>query len=404
MIVKNLHSNPPYARAEIRELATSQIRAVAVAGMGRPDVLGFWFGEPDGITPAAIRNRAKRALDEGATFYGAAFGTAELREALALYSSRLHQPLQSERIAVTSSGVNALMLASQALLSPGDRVVAVVPLWPNLVEIPRILGAHVSRVALVLDTATRRWRLNLETLLEQLTPGTRAVYINSPNNPTGWVMPGQDMQRLLAHCRSHGIWILSDEAYERLVYPSLSSPNDLRPQSAPSLLDHAQDDDRVIVANTFSKTWQMTGWRLGWLVAPTELMPDLSKLIEYNTSCAPTFVQLAAQEAVEYGEPEVAAFLGRLALGRETLLEGLSALSAIEAGIPDGAMYAFLRVEGQGDSVALAHRLVRTVGLGLAPGLAFGPEGEGWLRWCFARSPHILQEGLNRFERGLKHS
>jgi aspartate/methionine/tyrosine aminotransferase len=318
-----------------------------------------------------------------------------LRESLAGYLSQLHRPVDVARIAITNSGVNGLMLACQAILSPGDRVVAVVPLWPNLVEIPVILGAVVDRLDLSLNPQTQRWHLDLDALLAMLTPGTRAVLINSPNNPTGWVMSEEDQARLLAHCRHHRIWILSDEAYERLVFEPASST------SAPSMLDIAHPDDALIVANTFSKTWQMTGWRLGWLVTPLELIGDLGKLIEFNTSCAPTFIQKAGVIAVETGEPDLAAFKQRLITGRETLLTALQSIPGVTVGIPDGAMYAFFKLEGTRDSVALAQALVQTVGLGLAPGSAFGPEGEGWLRWCFARPPALLLEGVERLKKSL---
>ena len=383
------------ARPAVRALSESRIRRVANSAMGREDVLPFWFGEPDGVTPLAIREAAKKSLDAGDTFYGPTLGLPALRESLSGYVSQLHRPVDVARIAITNSGVNGLMLACQAILSPGDRVVAVVPLWPNLVEIPVILGAIVDRVALSLDPQSQRWHLDLDSLLARLTPGTRAVLINSPNNPTGWVMSAEDQARLLDHCRQHRIWILSDEAYERLVFQPTDST------SAPSMLDIAHPDDALIVANTFSKTWQMTGWRLGWLVTPLELIGDLGKLIEFNTSCAPTFIQKAGVIAVETGEPDLAAFRQRLITGRETLLTALQAIPGITAGIPDGAMYAFFKSEGTSDSVALAQALVQTVGLGLAPGSAFGLEGEGWLRWCFARPPALLLEGVERLKKSL---
>jgi len=383
------------ARTEVRALSESRIRQVANAAMGREDVLPFWFGEPDGVTPLAIREAAKQSLDAGDTFYGPTFGLPALRESLAIYLSQLHRPVDVARIAITNSGVNGLMLACQAILSPGDRVVAVVPLWPNLVEIPAILGAVVDRVALALNPRNQRWHLDLDALLARLTPGTRAVLINSPNNPTGWVMSAEDQAKLLAHCRRHRIWILSDEAYQRLVF----SPTDSA--SAPSMLDIADPEDALIVANTFSKTWQMTGWRLGWLVTPCSLIGDLGKLIEFNTSCAPTFIQKAGVIAVETGETDLADFRQRLNIGRETLLKGLQAIPGITVGVPDGAMYAFFKVEGTQDSVALAQALVQTAGLGLAPGSAFGSEGEGWLRWCFARPPAVLLEGVSRLKKGL---
>ena len=384
---------PPRSRDAVAALGASKIREVANAGSGVPDVMRFWFGERVAVTPAFIREAAKAALDAGDTFYHHNLGIAPLREALSAYLGRAHPPVESERIVVTSSGVNALMLAAQAILSPGDRVVAVVPLWPNLVEIPRILGAEVARVPLTLSPE-RRWRLDLDRLIDAIGTDARAVIVNSPNNPTGWTMPDDDMRALLAHCRRHGIWIVSDEAYERLVFDGSCQ--------APSMLDAASPDDRLIVANTFSKAWQMTGWRLGWLVVPPSLGADLGKLVEFNTSCAPGFVQQAAVVALRDGERAVRSFVAELGRRRDALLGRLAAIDGVEAGIPDGAMYAFFRIEGAEDSLALAKSLVSEARIGLAPGVAFGAEGEGFLRWCYARPIPELLEAAARLERFLQ--
>jgi aspartate/methionine/tyrosine aminotransferase len=383
-----------YARESVLELRGSKIREVVNAALGKPDVLRFWFGEPDQVTPSFIREAAKKSLDDGETFYNHNLGVPPLREALARYASNLHgQLISSDRIGVTSSGMNALMLIMQALIDPGDRIVAVTPVWPNILQAGVILGAKVDRVALHLD-AQQRWSLDMDKLLAKLTPGTRLAVINSPSNPTGWVMTAQQMQQLLDHCRQHGIWILSDEAYERLIF----SPA----RAAPSMLDLCTPEDRVLVANTFSKSWQMTGWRLGWITGPATTIANISKLIEFNTSCAPAFVQAAGLVAVEQGEPAVAAFKARVQAGVDTLISGMKHLPSITAGVPDGAMYVLFKVEGHSDSLSLAKRLVNEANLGLAPGAAFGDESEGFLRWCVAKDTASLQEGLNRLESALK--
>jgi aspartate/methionine/tyrosine aminotransferase len=388
------HPSLPFARDAVLALRGSQIREVVNAALSKPDVMRFWFGEPDQVTPEFIRAAAKKALDDGETFYNHNLGLPPLREAIAAYLGRIHAlPVAAERIAVTSSGMNALMLIMQALLNPGDRVVAVTPIWPNIVQAPVILGAHVERIALHLD-GNQRWQLDIEHFLAALTPGTKMAIINSPNNPTGWVMPLEQMQRLLSHCRQHGIWILSDEAYERLIFNGASA--------APSMLDLCSPEDRVVVAHTFSKSWQMTGWRLGWITAPEATISNISKLIEFNTSCAPSFVQLAGIVAVEQGEAAVAQFRQRVQSGASTLVEAMRRMPGITAGIPDGAMYVLFRVDGQTDSLALAKHLVNSVGLGLAPGSAFGTESEGYLRWCVAKDRDSLLEGLNRLETGLR--
>jgi aspartate/methionine/tyrosine aminotransferase len=305
--------------------------------------------------------------------------------------SRLHRPTVIDNIAVTSSGMSALMLVTQALVAPGDRVVAVTPLWPNLVEIPKILGAEVDCVALRLKE--KRWTLDLDELLAALTPGTRAAYINSPNNPTGWTLDRESQRAILEHCRRHGIWIIADDPYERLYYEDTGI--------APSFLDIADARDRVISTNTFSKSWLMTGWRLGWIVTPRELIADFGTLIEYNTSCAPGFVQRAGLVAVTQGEPVIARTLARFRSARDFLIGRLNVIDGIEAPTPPGTMYAFFRVRGMTDSLAFCKRLVTEAGLGLAPGSAFGREGEGCVRWCFAADETRLAEGAARLERFL---
>ncbi len=383
----------PRARASVQTLSASRIREVANAGLGRDDVLPFWFGESDQPTPAFIREAAAQALTEGRTFYTSNFGRQPLRAAIADYVGALHGiAIGDDRVAVTNSGVSALMLASQLVVEPGDRVVAVTPLWPNLVEIPRILGATVVRVPLrVVD---QRWALDVDHLLASLTPGTRALLLNSPNNPTGWTIEAEQQRAILDHCRKLGIWIIADDVYERLVFRK-----DLT--AAPSFLKIGTPEDRIIGVNSFSKAWRMTGWRAGWLLVPPTALADLGKLIEYNTSCAPDFVQDAALVALTHGEASVQSLHAELLAARSVLVEGLRAMPGVDVPETDGAMYAFLRLQGHDDSLALAKRLVAEAGLGLAPGSAFGPEGEGWLRWCYAAAPAKLQEGLARFQRFL---
>jgi aspartate/methionine/tyrosine aminotransferase len=382
------------ARPAVLQLRASRIREVANAAMGREDILAFWFGEPDQVTPEFIRRAAVESLERGETFYSQNLGLPELRQALATYVSRLHCPTTADRIAVTSSGLSALQLASQALAGHGERVVEVTPLWPNLVEIPKILGAQVQCVPLRFDPGG--WRLDLDRLLDALTPRTRVLFVNSPNNPTGWTVGRAEQRAILEHCRRHGIWLVADDAYERLCYD-----DDAGGGVAPSFLDLADPEDRVVSTNTFSKSWLMTGWRLGWMRGPAALIAEMPKLIEYNTSCTPVFVQRAGMVAVSEGEPVVARTLTRLRQARDFLLEQLVRTPGIEVARPAGAMYAFFRVAGVHDSLALCKHLVAGVGLGLAPGIAFGPEGEGFVRWCFAASEARLAEGIERLRRGL---
>ena len=383
---------PLSARAAVRALSASKIRELYNEGIGKAEVLAFWVGEPDEPTPEFIRKAGTDSIAAGELFYTHNLGIPELREALAGYLSRLHRKTDAGEVALTSAGVNALMLASQLLVDPGERVVEVVPLWPNLLEIPRILGAHVATVPL--DFSPGGWKLDLDRLIDALTPATRVLYLNSPNNPTGWVITREEQAVVLEHCRRHGIWIFADDAYERLYFGEGGV--------APSFLDRMDEGDRVISANTFSKSWLMTGWRLGWLVVPPSLMADLGKLIEYNTSCAPVFVQRAGIAALTHGEPVVARTLERFRSARDFLFAELKSTKGVRVARPDGTMYAFFSIEGMTDSLAFCKHLVRSQGLGLAPGSAFGPEGEGYVRWCFAASQERLADGVGRLRRALE--
>jgi aspartate aminotransferase len=381
------------AKETEQRFSPSLVRAVANTAMGREDVLPFWFGESDQPTPSFIREAAIASLHAGETFYSENLGRAYLRQAISTYLTDLHQcAIGTDRVAVTASGVSALMVATQLLVAPGDRVVTVTPLWPNAVEIPKVVGGRVTCVSL--EVQAGRWFLPLEKLLQALTPGTRMLVLNSPNNPTGWTIQPAQQRAILEHCRRHGIWILTDDVYERLVYIDGM-------KSAPSFLTLAEDHDRVIVVNSFSKAWTMTGWRLGWMVAPSAILPDLASLLEFNVSCVPEFTQRAGAVALQQGEPYVVNLRAELGHTKQKLIAALRQLPHLEVPEVDGAMYLFLRVAGEEDSVCLAKRLIEEVGLGLAPGRAFGPEGEGWLRWCYAADWKKNESGIERLSRFL---
>jgi len=381
-------------REAIAQLPGSKIRDVANAAMGRDDVLAFWFGESDEPTPEFVREAAIESLRRGETFYAQNLGLPELREALARYTSALHRPLVMERIAVTSSGVSALMIAMQALAGAGDEVVAVVPVWPNLTAQPTILGATVTR--LPLGVRNGAWTLDLDALHDAVTARTTVLLVNAPNNPTGWTLTRNEQQAILAHCRRTGTWIIADEVYERLYF----EPDAV---AAPSFLDIADPEDRLVVAQSFSKNFLMTGWRLGWLVLPETLTPAIGKLIEFNTSCAPVFVQRAGLSALAHADEFIPGLVQRLKVCRDTLVPQLAALPGVTVENPRGGMYAFFRVAGQDDSLQFAKQLVAEAGLGLAPGSAFGDEAEGWLRWCFAsHDPARLTRGVQRLARAIE--
>jgi aspartate/methionine/tyrosine aminotransferase len=376
-------------RQAIHNLEASKIREVANAGLGRSDVLAFWFGESDEVTPEVIRQAAIDSLQRGETFYAHNLGLPELRAAIARYTSSLHPAVDASRIAVTSGGVSALMLAVQALVDAGDEVVAVTPVWPNLTAQPAILGATVRTVPLV--PVEGEWTLDLQALRAAVTSTTKLLIVNAPNNPTGWTMTREEQQAVLDHCRETGTWILADEVYERLYFEPTANG------CAPSFLDIARPDDRLVVTHSFSKSFLMTGWRLGWLVLPPALVEGIGKLIEFNTSCASVFTQRAGVVAIEHTAEITPRVVAHLKSCRDTLVPLLAAVPGVQVAPAKGGMYAFFRLEGFDDSFEVAKRLVVEAGLGLAPGNAFAPEGQGWLRWCFAsKDPQRLVQGVER--------
>jgi aspartate/methionine/tyrosine aminotransferase len=381
-------------RQAIERLQGSLIREIANAGMGRADVLAFWFGESDEVTPEVIRRAAIESLERGETFYSQNLGLPELREDLARYTSTLHPAVEAGRIVVTSGGVSGLMLAAQALVDAGDEVVVVTPVWPNLVAQPAIMGATVRRVAL--EPVAGAWTLDMDKLLAAVTARTRMLIVNAPNNPTGWTLTRAEQQRILDHCRATGTWLLADEVYERLYF----EPTDHG--CAPSFLDIAAPGDRLVVAHSFSKSFLMTGWRLGWLVVPAAMTDALGKLIEFNTSCASVFTQRAAIAALAHRDEITPAIVAHLKTCRDTLVPLLAAIPGVQVAVPRGGMYAFFKLDGFDDSLAVARRLVIEAGLGLAPGAAFAPEAGGWLRWCFAaKDTGRLVEGVRRLREWL---
>ena len=386
-------------RDVVAGLQGSRIREVANEGLGREGVLAFWFGESDEVTPEPIRAAAIASLQAGETFYAHNLGLPELREAIAGYTDRLHPGRGAAhwfgRTAVTSGGVNGLMLAAQTLVDAGDEVAVLTPAWPNLAAQPAILGARVKTVSLRPQAGA--WTLDLDALRAAVTPATRLLIVNAPANPTGFTLTADEQRAILAHCRATGTWIVADEVYERLYYG-----DDTANGAAPSFLDVAEPDERLIVAHSFSKSFLMTGWRLGWLVLPPGLLDAVGKLIEFNTSCASVFTQRAAQAALAREAEVTPRVVAHLQACRDTLVPRLQALAPVRVAPARGGMYAFFQLEGHPDSLATAKRLVLEAGLGLAPGSAFAPEAEGWLRWCFAsRDLARLEQGVGRLQAWL---
>jgi len=374
-------------RDVIRDLPVSRIAEVSALGMGDPAVIPLWYGEGDLPTPGFIGAAATAALQAGHTFYTYKAGLPELRGTIADYLTGLYgRPVGAERILVSSSGMTALMLTAQALIDAGDNLVIVAPVWPNIAAAVTVMGGEPRLVSLDRQPGGG-WRLDLERLFAACDARTRGIFVNSPSNPTGWILAAAEIAALIGFARRNGLWLVADEVYGRIVYGN---------RAAPSFLDQAEPEDRLIVVNSFSKNWAMTGWRLGWLTAPSDLLPQLEKLVEFNTSGSPTFLQHAGIVAIRDGESFIESFVARCRAARDVAIDGLTACRRVEVARPEGAFYAFFRIDGMMDSLAFAKEALRQTKVGLAPGSAFGPMGEGFVRLCFARDPRQVGEAIER--------
>lgn len=379
-------------RADIQAMADSPILEVWRMGAAIPGVIGLWAGEPDVPTPDFICDAAASALRAGKTFYTHNRGIPELRDAISRYLLRLYgTPVVDGRIAVTSAGINAVQIVCQALLEAGSKAVAITPSWPNVIRAMTIAGASVKEVPLSRNTSG--WSLDLNTVFEACVPGTKLIYLASPANPTGWTIGRTQAQALLTFARERGISILADEVYHRIVYD--------RPVAF-SFLEIASADDAVFVLNSFSKSWAMTGWRLGWLVFPEWFMPTSQKLIEFNTSSAPLFLQYGAVAALDDGEAFVAGFVERCGAGRNVISQRLAAMPRVREIPSEGAFYAMFEVDGVHDTLAFCKQTVTAARVGLAPGSAFGTGAETLIRLCYAKSDKLLDEAMDRFARFLR--
>ena len=382
---------PLALRENSKNLLGSLIREVSKDAMEKPGLIPLWFGEGIRTAPAAVVAAAHQAIDEGYQHYASSLGRQELRVAIGKYVSRLRRvAVDADRICVTASGNSAIQMAMQLIVDPGDNVVFAVPLWPNAADMVQHLNGEVRRVALAHDD--RGWSLDLDRLFAACDARTKAIFLNSPGNPTGWLATADELKAVVEFCRKRGIWAIGDDVYERIVYEG---------EKSPSLLDFAGPEDPVMIVNSFSKGWCMTGWRLGWLVAPASVVDTLGKIVEFNTSGATTFVQRAGLVALEQ-EEFVKTIRAEYAQARNIAFQRLSAMGRVRLTRPKAAFYAFFSVDGMTDSVAMCKRFVHEANVGLAPGRAFGPEGEGYVRLCFATDPGKLSEALDRIEPMLR--
>jgi aspartate aminotransferase len=377
---------------DINTIPGSRIVEVSRLAFAAPDVEFLCFGESDQPSPQSAHDAAVAALDAGFTRYPDVRGVLALRNALATYLTGLHtKPVGEDRIQVVASGMTAVSVALAATVRSGDRVVAHSPLWPNIGNAVRLRGATLDELDLDAQ-ADGTFRLDLDRL-DTMLRNARAFILNSPNNPTGWNATRDELAAILDMARRHNVWLISDEVYSRLVYDGT--------QAAPSLLDVAEPDDRMIVCNSFSKTWRMTGWRLGWLVLPEGARDAVTEIVEVVHSGVAPFIQQAGIAAI-HDSQAVEDFRAYCAAGRALASQAFDGINGVRYAAPAGAFYAFLGVEGLTDSLGLAMKLVTHHRVAVAPGVAFGTAGEGFLRVCFAQSAERMERAMQRLRDGIR--
>ena len=377
-------------RADIEALEQNGITGVALPRIDDASVIPLWFGEGDLVTPEFIRAAAKTALDEGHTFYCNPRGRPELRTAIKTYLDRLYATdLAVQRITVPGSSMLGITMAAQMTLTTGCHALLVTPHWPNIDRAFQVTGATYTPVR-QRWTAEHGWLLYLADVQAAARPNTRAIFVNSPCNPTGWIMDRETQIALLDFCRARGIVIIADEVYHRTVFEG---------EVAPSFLQIASDDDPLIVVNGFSKAFAMTGWRLGWMVTPRRFDAQMAVLSECFNTGAPSFIQRAGVAALAGGDTVVRSLREQYRAGRDIVMAILGAHPRIELTRPAGAFYAFPRLPGLRSSLAFVEGVLREENVGLAPGYTFGPDSDEHFRVCFAQSPARLREALQRIVR-----
>ena len=386
------HADVAYAQS-LTQVPYTRIREIGEIAMTMDGVLRLYFGESNLPTPAFIVDAAVEALRAGKTYYSENAGLPSLRAAIAAQYQALHGVELDPRreIVITASGVQALHLAIRSTIDPGDEAIILSPAWPNGAGIVQLSNGTPVEVPLQLEGG--RYRVDFDAVERAITSRTKMLLLTSPSNPLGWVATVDEQKRLLELCRAHDLWLIADEVYERIAYDQEGEPG----TPAPSMLRFCTRDDKVHVVQSFSKTYCMTGWRVGWLVTRPDVGPKLAELNEFFISHAATFTQLAAETALRDGEDEVRRMVASMRANRDLCLETLGGLPGVTVPEPSGAFYVFPRLEGLRDSFGFCRALLTETRVGLAPGVAFGAGGEGSVRICYAAERAILEEALARF-------
>ncbi|WP_421914485.1 pyridoxal phosphate-dependent aminotransferase [Mesorhizobium sp.] len=379
-------------RAEARAAPESGIVAVVNHGRLREGLIPLWAGEGDLPTPAFISDAAARGLAGGETFYTWQKGIPDLRQGLARYYARhFGKTFPEEEFIVTGSGMHAIQLALAALAGAGDEVIYLSPAWPNFEAAAAIAGA--VPVPVTLDQSGNGWSCDVEKIAAAITPRTRALFINTPSNPTGWTADRETLQAILDLARARNLWIIADEIYSLFHYGH---------GRAPSFLDIAASEDRILFVNSFSKNWAMTGWRVGWIKTHPALQQVFENLIQYSNSGVAQFMQRGAVAALDEGDAFIAGQVERARAARDLVCGILGATGRTRFTVPQGAFYLFFTIDGITDSRGAAFDIVDNANVGLAPGTAFGPGGEAFLRLCFHRRLDQIEEAAHRLAKWMK--
>ncbi|MER8500953.1 pyridoxal phosphate-dependent aminotransferase [Mesorhizobium sp. M0904] len=378
-------------RAEARAAPESGIVAVMNRGRGRDGMIPLWAGEGDLPTPAFITDAAAKALAGGETFYTWQRGIPELRQALARYYTRhFGKTFANEEFIVTGSGMHAIQLAIDAVAGKGDELVYLSPAWPNFAAAAGVAGA--VPVAVTLDQSGNGWSCDVDKIAAAITPRTKALFVNTPSNPTGWTADKETLQAILDLARQRGLWIIADEIYSLFHYGH---------GRAPSFIDIMADEDRILFVNSFSKNWAMTGWRIGWIKIHPTLQQVFENLVQYSTSGVAQFMQRGAVVALDEGDAFIVEQVERARAARDLVCGILAETGRARFTVPQGAFYLFFAVDGVTDSRAAAFDMVDRANVGLAPGTAFGPGGEAFLRLCFHRRLDQLEEAAHRLAKWM---
>ena len=383
-------------RSELARLGPTGIGAISRLGRGREGLIPLWFGESDLVTPDFIRDAAKQALDAGQTFYSDSRGVLPLRQSIHDWMQRhTGAHIAVDRISVPGSAMLSIMIALQCLVRTGDEVIVISPMWPNIFQAIEVVGG-VPKFVRLRQSQDGPWHLDMDELLEAIGPHTKAVFLASPSNPTGWIMSEAEQHTLLVACRERGVGIIADEVYGPIVFTGTH---------APSFATLASDDDALFIVNSFSKAWAMTGWRIGWLIHPRQHAEALAAMsVSVNTG-ATSFVQAGAIAALEQGDAFLHTMRDRCLANRTQLGEFVGRHPRLSWAEPPGGFYGFVAVQGVTDSMAFAEFLLEKANVGVAPGMAFGPkddrDNDRHVRICLAYDSARFGEALGRIAQVL---